>query len=224
VKLYEKIPAVSKHRLTALLEQSWSLFQAGDHKLALRNLRQVTVSPAHPEAHLLKAVITYQNCRYKESLAVIRGFDARFAPLGTKLQALMKRYRDTTDLYSYALKVQKRRRPGTLVARAVRAVIDDRRTQKYFDYNKELERELRLVHAAPATWKANAVAGIVLQDLTLQRSLAQSEAGTLVKHRILRLVRELESLQKQAQKVRAEAKVALASGKRPAGCDRLGAP
>ena len=53
-------------------------------------------------------------------------------------------------------------------------------------------------------WKATAIAGVILQDLTLQKSLAQNDAGKLARGRVERVSKEIQELIKQAIKVEYE--------------------
>ena len=53
-------------------------------------------------------------------------------------------------------------------------------------------------------WKSTAIAGNILQDLTLQKSLAANEAGNLARERLKRLSTEIQELVKQAIKVEYE--------------------
>ena len=49
-----------------------------------------------------------------------------------------------------------------------------------------------------------AVAGQVLQELSVQKSLAEAEAGRLARERLDRLVRELSELRRDALKIKVE--------------------
>ena len=68
----------------------------------------------------------------------------------------------------------------------------------------ELDRELKALDKADPAWKSTAIAGNILQDLTLQKSLAANDAGNLARERLKRLSTEIQELVKQSIKVEYE--------------------
>ena len=118
---------------------------------------------------------------------------------------MLKQYKDPTEFFDYALKIRNNTAGlGETVGRLARASLADKQLEKSFTYVYELERELKQVQGADPAWKATAIAGVVLQDLTLQRSLAQNDAGQLAQARLLRVSKEIQELIKQAIKVEYE--------------------
>jgi tetratricopeptide (TPR) repeat protein len=214
----------SKDRGAALLERGWARFKLGQHRRALADLRAARRSPGtnELESYLLEAVLYHQSCRYRQSRAAARRFEARFGPLQKKLEALAGRKKDPTDFYGHAKKILEGKAglKGD-VARLARIALGDRQLKRRFDLVKEIDRELKRVRSAPASWRSTPLAGVVLQDLTLQRSLAVSEAGQLAQLRIKGLARELATQIGQARKVALEADTQLKRGKPPAGCNKL---
>ena len=85
-----------------------------------------------------------------------------------------------------------------------RLALDDRTIKRHFRHVRELDREQEQVRRADPAWRSTAIAGVVLQDLAVQRSLAQNEAGQLTRRRFARISRELRDLMKQAIKVEYE--------------------
>ena len=65
------------------------------------------------------------------------------------------------------------------------------------------DAELRLIQRSPPEWKATAVAGVCLQDLTLQKSLSANEAGQTVLQHAKRLAERLRALESQAASLQA---------------------
>ena len=90
------------------------------------------------------------------------------------------------------------------MSHAAEGALYDRTLAKNLEYVNELERELKALDKADPAWKSTAVAGNILQDLTLQKSLAANEAGNLARQRLQRLSREVTELIKQAIKVEYE--------------------
>jgi hypothetical protein len=90
------------------------------------------------------------------------------------------------------------------VQRAAESSISDKTLSKALDYVAELDRELKQVDRSDPAWKSTAVAGNILQDLTLQKSLAANDAGNLARERLKRLSTEITELVRQAIKVEYE--------------------
>ena len=71
--------------LEALFESSWADYRIGQYEQALGNL--ITLSRPFfrdeyfPEALILKAVIYYENCRYRESTAIVEEFERLYMPV-----------------------------------------------------------------------------------------------------------------------------------------------
>ncbi len=209
IKYYDQIPQESPSWLDSLFESSWAHFQRNNFSKALGNIHTLNApyfdNQFFPESLILKAVIYFQHCLYDRSGEAIRDFNAKYPPLGQQVAAILRQYKDPGELYDYALKI----RAGTSglnddVARMTKNALSDRTIEKYFGYVDELDRELKQVQSADPAWKATAIAGVVLQDLTLQKSLAQNEAGQLANRRLTRVIQEIRELEKQAIKVEYE--------------------
>ena len=209
IKYYDMIDPASLHWLDALFEQSWSYFQINDFSKALGNIHTINApyfdTEFYPESYILRAVIYFQNCLFPQSKEAITEFNAKYPALRKQVLGILKQFKDPADFYEYALKVQKKRAGlGPAVGRLARSALADRTLLKTFRYVEELDRELKQVQNADPAWKATAIAGVVLQDLTLQKSLAQNEAGQMAQRRIKRVAKEIQELTKQAIKVEYE--------------------
>jgi tetratricopeptide (TPR) repeat protein len=209
IKYYEQLTEESSNWLDSLFEASWAYFQRNNFSKALGNIHTINApyfeTQFFPESLILKAVIYFQNCLYDRSAEAIQEFNARYPGLRSQILQLVKQYKDPAEFYDLAQRI----RAGTAalndeMARLTKGALGDRTIQKHFSYVDELDRELKQVGAADPAWKATAVAGVVLQDLTLQRSMAQNEAGQLAQRRIQRVAEEIQELIKQAIKVEYE--------------------
>ena len=118
---------------------------------------------------------------------------------------MLAKYPDNAQFYDYVVKIQSGEAGlSERVEKAADGALQDRTLQKNIDYVNELDRELKALDKADPSWKSTAVAGNILQDLTLQKSLAANEAGNLARQRLTRLNREVTELMKQAIKVEYE--------------------
>ncbi|MBW2731979.1 MAG: hypothetical protein JRH20_06265 [Deltaproteobacteria bacterium] len=209
IKYYDLVPQSSPGWLQSLFEASWAHFQRNNFSKALGNIHTLNApyfdSQFFPESLILKAVIYFQNCLYDTAASSVNEFYARYPALKKELATILKQHKDPAEFYDYAMKIKKGQASlNPEVARYASSVLDDKTLQKTFEFVEELERELKLVQDADPAWKATAIAGVVLTDLTLQKSLAQNVAGELAQRRLKRLADELNELQKQAIKVEYE--------------------
>lgn len=209
IKYFDKIPTESPDWLNSLFESSWALFQVDGYSKALGNIHTLNApffeNEFFPESLILKAVIYFQTCNYDRSLATLKDFNEVFPKLREEISALLTKYPDNAEFYSYVLKIRSGEAGlSERLQRAVEGALQDRTLTKTLDYVSELDRELRQVDKADVSWKNTQIAGTVLQDLTLQKSIAANEAGNLARKRLTRLANEIQELVKQAIKVEFE--------------------
>jgi hypothetical protein len=215
IKYFEKIPGpdarggASPDWLPSLFEASWAYFQKDGDSKALGNIHSIN-SPFfetefYPESYILKAVIYFQRCNYDRSAEAIGEFNAIYPDLKKDVDGVLAKYPDNAQFYDYVVKIQTGEAGlSERVQKAAAGALQDRTLQKNIDYVNELDRELKALDKADPAWKSTAVAGNILQDLTLQKSLAANEAGNLARQRLTRLSREVTELIKQAIKVEYE--------------------
>jgi tetratricopeptide (TPR) repeat protein len=215
IKYFEKLPGPDSPGGAApdwgasLFEASWAYFMVDGDSKALGNIHSVT-SPYfetefYPEAYVLKAVIYFNRCNYDRSAEAINEFNALYPPLRKEIDEMLAKYSDNAQFYDYVLKI--RHGEAGLSERAENAAagaLADRTMQKDIDWVNELDRELKAIDKADPAWKSTAVAGNILQDLTLQKSLAANDAGQLARNRLQRLSSDIQEFTKQAIKVEYE--------------------
>jgi tetratricopeptide (TPR) repeat protein len=217
IKYFEKLPgADAPHGDTApdwgasLFEASWAYFMEDGDSKALGNIHSIT-SPYfetefYPEAYILKAVIYFNRCNYDRSQEAINEFNAIYPDLRKEVDGILAKYPDNAQFYDYILKIKSGE--AGLSERAQNAAagaLQDRSLTKNIEWVNELDRELKAIDRADASWKTTAVAGNILQDLTLQKSLAANDAGQLARNRLQRLASEIQDLMKQSIKIEIEA-------------------
>ncbi len=209
IKYYEKLPQLSPDWLPSLFEASWAYYQMDGDSKALGNVHSVN-SPFfenefYPEAYILKAVIYFNRCNFDRSREAIEEFNAIFPSLKKELDGVLAKHPDNAQFYDYVIKVRSGEAGlGRRVQRAAAGALSDRTLVKTIEYVNELDRELQALDKSDPAWKSTAVAGNILQDLTLQKSLAANEAGQLARQRLTRLTREIQELVKQSIKVEYE--------------------
>lgn len=209
IKFYDKIPAESAEWLPSLFESSWAHYQIDGDSKALGNIHTLNApffeNEFYPESTILRAVIYFQRCNYERAMEAVVEFNQTYPQLREEILAVIKKYPDNAEFYKYVLKIRSGEAGlSERVQRAAEGALQDRTLAKTLDYVTELDRELRQVDRADPSWKPTAIAGTVLQDLTLQRSIAENEAGNLARKRLERLAGEIQELIKQAIKVEYE--------------------
>ena len=209
---YDRIPQGSTRWLTAVFESGWTSFHRGKFARALGKLHTLRAPyfERHffPEAHILQAVIYWRHCRWDRTRAALDTFNRRYPRLKQQIDSLLERNREANELYRLARRLR-RGEGGELgleeqVARLARLALDDRSLVKQFAYVERLGRDLARFREADPAWRSTGVAAEVLQDLALQRSLAEVEAGQLASARLRRVSREIRKLTQQAIKVEYE--------------------
>ncbi len=209
IKFYDKIPSESPEWLPSLFESAWAHYQIDGDSKALGNIHTLNApffeNEFYPESVILRAVIYFQRCNYERAMEAVVEFNQTYPQLREEVLAVIKKYPDNAEFYKYVLKIRSGEAGlSERVQRATEGALQDRTLAKTLDYVTELDRELRQVDRADPSWKSTAIAGTVLQDLTLQRSIAENEAGNLARKRLERLAGEIQELIKQAIKVEYE--------------------
>ncbi|MBK6849303.1 MAG: hypothetical protein IPG96_17830 [Proteobacteria bacterium] len=209
IKYYERIDEQSEDWPTALFESSWAHFMRNDFSKALGNIHTLNApyfeNAAFPESQVLRAVVYWKNCLYDQAEVAIEDFSRRYPALQSQVAALLKRYNDPAEMYQQLIKL--RGEAGGLspeLRRLVLAALGDQQVRSALVYVDELARELKQIDGAEAEWKTSAVAGVIVQDVALQRSFAENAAGELAQRRLQRYAAEINELQKQALKVQYE--------------------
>jgi tetratricopeptide (TPR) repeat protein len=208
IKYMEKVPQESPDWLNSLFEASWSYYLIKKNSKALGNIHTLNApyfeNQFFPESVILKAQIYFNYCLYDRALEAVGEFNALFAPVRDDVKRIVKMTPDDNGaFYEYAKKI--RGGKAGLPDRTqlmTNAVLQDRTLLKTFAYVEELDREMKQYEAADKAWKTTRIAGEVLQDLTLQKSLAEDTAGTLARDRLSRLEKELTAHRVQTGAVR----------------------
>jgi tetratricopeptide (TPR) repeat protein len=209
IKYYERLDQGSPDWLDSLFEASWAYFMKTNNSKALGNIHTLNApyfeNMFFPESYLLKAVIYYRYCRYDRALEAVTEYNEDFAPLRKDLQDILAKYEDNAEFYGYADKIRQGKAGlGEKTQRLAVSVLRDKTLTKTFAWVSELGKELGMFDKADSAWKTTAIAAEVLQELTVQKSLAEADAGRLARDRIDRLSNELNELNRDGRKIRIE--------------------
>lgn len=208
IKYYEKIPQNSPDWLNSLFEASWAYFQIKRNSKALGNIHTLNApyfeNEFFPESVVLKAVMYFQYCRYDSALEAVSEYRSVYAPIRDDLRKVVKEHSDdNSEFYRYARKI--RDGVGAMpdrVAKLAKTALTDRQLLKTWAFVEELDREIKQYDRGDKAWKTTAVAAEVLQEISVQKSLAEETAGGLARERLKRLITELTELSRDATTVR----------------------
>ncbi|MCP3141317.1 adventurous gliding motility protein GltC [Pyxidicoccus xibeiensis] len=181
--------------LESLFEASWANYRVGQFEQALGNL--ITLSSPFfrdeyfPEALILKAVIYYENCRYRESNLILQDFERTYLPVHDQLESLVKKNMDAGEYYSVLAEVQKKNKDGLeknetdlILERILRLALTDQDLRKTNDSILELEGEMDAFANRADTFKYSDLSKTLLEELKVQRTGLISKAGIMAKGKL----------------------------------------
>jgi tetratricopeptide (TPR) repeat protein len=212
IRYFEKLAQESPDWLESLFEASWAYFMKTINSKALGNIHTLNAPyfeneffPGMAESVLLKAVIYYKYCQYDKALEAVAEYNQNYGPLREDMVQILAKYEDNAEFYDYVKKIKdgKAGLPER-TQRVAASALSDRTLGKTFAWVDELDKELKMLEKADKAWQTTRVASEVLQELTVQKSLAQADAGKLARDRIKRLEDELRELSRDGRKVRIE--------------------
>jgi tetratricopeptide (TPR) repeat protein len=209
IKYFEKLPQDSADWAESLFEASWAYYMKTLNSKALGNIHTLGApyfeNEFYPEAVLLRAVIYFNYCLYDQAQEAIADFNEKYGPLTKNLQGILSKTDDNADFYNY-VKLIRQDKAGLApeTQRIVMSVLNDKTLLKTFAWVDELNHELAMLNKADKAWQTTQVAAEVLQELTVQQSVAAGDAGKVARDRIDRKMRELSALQRDGTKIKFE--------------------
>jgi hypothetical protein len=209
VKHWNQIGTSSEYWLSALFEESWAYYMAGQYPKALGNIHtlQSPYFPGafYPEAEILKAVIYFQNCDYEAASTVVARFNKRYVPIQEELQKVIKRFQgeqQAEPFFKFLLGV--RRGAADLppsIASIVSESLSDRQLLRGIEYVRVLDEEMSRLQATTAAFKSSDLGNQVQEMLKLARQLAVQGTGDLARSRYQRNLEELEEHLRNGEKI-----------------------
>ena len=209
IKYFEKLDQNSLDWTESLFEASWAYYMKTLNSKALGNIHTLNApyfeNQFFPESLLLKAVIYFKYCLYDQADEAIQDYNDKYLPLAKNLTDLVAKYDDNAEFYDYVKKV-KASKAGLDVntQRLVMSVLNDKTLLKTFAWVDELNHELDMLQKSDKAWQTTQVAAEVLQELTVQQSVAAADAGKVARDRVERLARELRTLSNDGLKIKFE--------------------
>ncbi len=210
---YDKVEPGSDQWLESLFESSWAHFRIGAYERALGNL--ITLSSPFfkdeyfPEALILKAVIYYENCRYREARAILEEFERTYMPVHNELERVTAVNQDAQRYYDILNEIQKRNAEGgkggsVLLERILKLALTDKELKQVNESILELEGEMDSIGERKDLFRYSELAKELNEGLKTERQQLLGKAGLLAKAKLEFELGELKELLGQALRIKFE--------------------
>ena len=192
---FGKVERGTSQWLEAMFEASWANYRVGQYEQALGNL--ITLSSPFfreeylPEALILKAVIYYENCRYRESSLILQDFERTYLPVHDQLELITKKQLDASEYYGVLADVQKKNKDGlqkaetdVILERILRLALTDQDLKKTNESILELEGEMDAFGTKGDTFRYSELSKQLLEGLKQQRVALIEKGGMMAKGKL----------------------------------------
>lgn len=181
IELFEKTPRSSPHWYETLYEASWAYFRLGRLSGALSHLQTVD-SPFftdhyHPDATLLRILIFYYLCKYKDGQVMLNEFTDRHGKIEKEINtAIEKAGRTPEELYEtlYAWRAGKGKVDVELPIPIKQLFTTDESVSRLGDYLAGIDAEIAAVGRLKTGWEKSELK----KELEAQLAQRKAEAVT----------------------------------------------
>ena len=212
---FNKIERGRPQWLDALFEAAWAHYRIGQYEQALGNL--ITLSSPYfrdeyfPEALILKAVIYYENCRYREALSILKDFENNYLPVQQELSILVKKDMESSEYYNVLAEVQKKNAKGEkltktdlILERVLKLALTDRDLYSANASILELEAEIENLTSRGDTFRYSDLTKTLLDQLKASREQLIRKAGIMAKGKLSFELEELTRLLNNGERIKFE--------------------
>lgn len=212
---FNKVERGNTQWLEALFEGSWANYRIGQYEQSLGNLITLA-SPFFreeyfPEALILKAVIYYENCRYRESLSIIEDFERIYGPVQDELSKLVDKNMDSAAYFQVLADVQKKNKEGVelsatdqLLERILKLALTDKDLKKTSDSITEMEAEIDGFGAKSDAFKFSNLSKSLIEGLKKERETLIGTAGVMAKGKLDFELQALKTLRANGLRIKFE--------------------
>ncbi len=192
----QKVERGGPQWLESLFESSWANYRIGKYENALGNL--ITLSSPFfrdeyfPEALILKAVVYFENCRYREALSIIEDFENIYGPVQEELESLVSKDMEATEYFTVLDEVRKKNKAGLvkkgsvdeILERILNLALTDKDLKKTVDSIGELEGEIDGFGGKSDAFKYSNLSKSLIEALKAQREQLIKKAGIMAKGKL----------------------------------------
>jgi hypothetical protein len=182
--------------LESLFESSWANYRIGQYEQGLGNL--ITLSSPFfrdeyfPEALILKAVVYFENCRYREALSIIEDFENIYGPVQEELNTLVAKDLEATEYFNVLDEVRKKNKAGLvkkgsvdeILERILNLALTDKDLKKTVDSIAELEAEIDSFGGKSDSFKYSNLAKALIEQMKGQREALIKKGGIMAKAKL----------------------------------------
>lgn len=192
---YAKVERGNAQWLEALFESSWANYRVGQYEQALGNM--ITLSSPFfrdeyfPEVLILKAVIYFENCRYRETLSILEDFERIYGPVQGQLEEILAKQMEANAYYSLLADIKKknaetvdRSKTDEILERVLNLALTDKDLKKTTDSITELEQEIDGLGGRGDNFKFSALTKELIEGLKAQREALIAKAGVMAKGKL----------------------------------------
>lgn len=215
IAYFDKVERGGVQWLESLFEASWAHYRIGQYEQALGNL--ITLSSPFfrdeyfPEALILKAVVYFENCRYRESLTIIEDFENIYGPVQDELDVLVNKNMEATEYFNVLDEVRKKNKAGQklkgtdeILERILNLALTDKDLKKTVDSIAELEGEMDAVGEKGDTFKYSNLSKQLIERLKEQRTGLIGKAGLMAKAKLDFELGQLKTLRANGLRIKFE--------------------
>jgi TolA-binding protein len=213
IHYYDMVQPGSDQWLEALFEASWAHFRIGNYERALGNL--ITLSSPFfkdeyfPESLILKAVVYYENCRYREARAILEEFEQTYMPVHNELEKITTQNTDAQKYYDILAEIQKRNQGGEkgaslLLERILKLALTDKDLKSVNDSILEVEKEMDSIGERKDLFRYSDMAKSLTEGLKEERKQLIAKAGLLAKAKLEFELGQLKELLGNALRIKFE--------------------
>ena len=211
---FQKIERGGPQWLEALFESSWASYRIGQSEQALGNL--ITLSSPFfrdeyfPEALILKAVIYFENCRYRESLSIIEDFERIYGPVQDELEVLVQKNMEATEYFNVFEDVRKKNKADIkantdlILERILNLALTDKDLKKTVDSIAELEGEIDSFGSKSDAFKYSNLAKALIEQMKTERAELIKRAGLMAKAKLEFELGQLKTMRANGLRIKFE--------------------
>ncbi len=212
---YQKVERGGPQWLEALFESSWASYRLGKYEQALGNL--ITLSSPFfrdeyfPEALILKAVVYFENCRYRESLSIIEDYENIYGPVQEELEVLVGKNMEATEYFNVLDEVRRKNKDqikkgstDEILERILNLALTDKDLKKTVDSIAELEAELDAFSSKGDAFKYSNLVKQLIEQMKVQRGELIKKAGIMAKGKLEFELSQLKDLRAKGLRIKFE--------------------
>jgi tetratricopeptide (TPR) repeat protein len=207
---YDLIDRDSENWLTALFEASWAYYRRGDFDRALGNLLTLH-SPFFereyfPESQLVKAIIYFEACRYKETREFVDRFVERYTQVMKEIERIAEWKEAPEKLYDRIGQLQKQAvdEKNDVTARLVSLASTDQEIRRARKVAEQAQQELKNVGEMPEEFRASPLAQEIRDKMNQLLGDRIKAAGEVTRNRFEQELYALKGLLGQALRIKLE--------------------